>query len=139
MWSKSFSKTYQNLTADQVCITWADVNNWHTYDLDIEWAKLEGPFATGNFFMLKPKGMSAFKIHLLEVIKHHKYVDCTQFFGAKMLGIHTMEQTSGGMRLTVTMQVTGWLSWLWIKLVAQGIVDGLEAQTDTLVEVARKR
>lgn len=140
MWTRSYSKIYPNISKKDIWKLWSDINNWHKWDKDIDYAKLDMPFKTGSHFMLKPKGGPVFKIQLTEVIPQQKYVDCTKFFGAKMYGIHEMQELpNNSLKLTTTMQVIGILSFLWIKLVAQNIVDGLEEQTDNLVKIAKEK
>ncbi len=55
-----------------------------------------------------------------------------------MYGIHTFEDTPNGLKLTTTMQVEGLLAWLWVRLVAQGIADGLEKEMPAQVVFASK-
>jgi len=55
-----------------------------------------------------------------------------------MYGCHEMEETKEGLKLTTTMTVSGFLSFLWIRLVAQGIVDKLPRQMNGLVTAAKK-
>ena len=40
--------------------------------------------------------------------------------------------------LTTSMKVEGWISFLWIFLVARGIVAKIREQTDRLIEFAKK-
>ena len=44
MWSKTYSKKVQGLKAEQVWKIWTDLNQWHTWQSDIEYAKLEGEY-----------------------------------------------------------------------------------------------
>ena len=50
-----------------------------------------------------------------------------------MYGEHTFEETPNGLKLTTTMTVKGILSFLWVKIVAQKIVDTL--QEDMLQQI----
>lgn len=56
MWTKSHSIVTKEVTKEQMWKLFADVNNWHTWDEGIEFAKMEGEFEKGNFFTLRPKG-----------------------------------------------------------------------------------
>jgi len=55
-----------------------------------------------------------------------------------MTGEHFYEETKDGLKITVTMSVTGILSFLWVKLVAKGIVDSLPADMQEQIKVASK-
>ena len=48
MWNKTYRKTVEGINAVQVWNVWADVNRWHTWQDDIEYAKLTGEFISGN-------------------------------------------------------------------------------------------
>ena len=138
MWTKSYSIVTKEATKEQMWKLFADVNNWHTWDKGIDYAKMDGKFEKGNFFELKPKGAGKVKIQLVETIENHKFVDFTKFPLAKMYGDHTFEETPEGLKVTTTMTVTGPLSFLWIKLVAQGIVDGLKEEMPEQIKYASK-
>lgn len=139
MWTKSHTQTFENITAAQVWRAWTNVSRWPEWDADIEYCKMTGPFAVGNHFILKPKKGPEVRIMILEAIENKCFVDCTRFPGAKMYGIHEFQEEPGGqLRLTACIEVTGWLGWLWRKLVAQEIADGLAEQMETLVSVVRR-
>lgn len=137
MWTHTYSKTFKNVKKETIWQLWTDVNNWPTWQEDLDYCKLEGTFTVGNHFMLKPKGVKAFKIELTEIEEGRKFTDCTTFFGAKMYGTLELEETREGLRLTNIHTVTGPLRWLWIKLVAQNVADSAAQQMEALVELAR--
>jgi hypothetical protein len=138
MWTRTFSKTYPGIRKEDIWRLWTDVNQWTKWHGDLDGCKMEGAFAVGNHFMLKPKGMKAVKIVLTEVEDGKKFTDCTAFFGAKMYDTHAMEETPEGLRLMNTLVVTGPLKWLWIKLVAKNVADTVPDETEALVKLARR-
>ncbi|MBM3857385.1 MAG: polyketide cyclase [Verrucomicrobia bacterium] len=138
-WKKIFTKTYVGVKKEALWQIATDINRWPEWHGDLDSCKLEGAFAVGNYFMLKPKGMRAVKIILTEITEGHSFTDCTTFFGARMYDTHAMEETAEGLRITNTLVVTGPLKWLWIKLVAQHIADTIEEETEALVSLARQQ
>ncbi|HEY9258681.1 SRPBCC family protein [Chitinophaga sp.] len=138
MWSQSHTLVTKEATKEQMWKLFADVNNWHTWDNGIEYAKLDGAFEKGNHFLLKPKKGPKIKIELYETIPNKKFVDLTHFPLAKMYGEHTFEDTPEGLKLTVTMTVSGVLGFLWKKIVAQDIVNHLPEEMQNQVRVASK-
>ena len=138
MWTKSHSIVTKEATKEQMWKLFADVNNWHTWDKGVDYAKMEGRFEKGNFFELKPKGGPKVKIELIETVENRKFVDLTKFPLAKMYGEHTFEETPAGLKITTTMKVKGILSFLWIKLVAKNIADGLQTEMPEQIKFARK-
>jgi hypothetical protein len=139
MWVQSYSKVYQDVKKEDIWHIWTDINNWHKWHGDLEYCKLSGEFEVGNYFMLKPKGMRAFKIDLVKVSPQHKFTDCTNFFGAKMYDTHEMEETKDGLRLSNKLVVTGPLKFLWIKLVAKNVANTVPGEMDALVNLARSK
>jgi len=137
MWTRTYSKTFKNIKKESIWRIWTDVNNWPKWHGDLDYCKLEGAFAVGNHFMLKPKGIKAVKIELTHIEKGRKFTDCTPFFGAKMYDTHELEETPDGLRLTNTLTVTGPLKFLWIKLIAQNVADSVPHEMEALVELAR--
>jgi len=138
MWSQSHTLVTKEATKEQMWKLFADVNNWHTWDNGIEYAKLDGEFKKGNHFLLKPKKGPKIKIELYETIPNRKFVDLTHFPLAKMYGEHTFEDTPEGLKLTVTMKVSGVLGFLWKKIVAQDIINHLPEEMQNQVRVASK-
>ena len=137
MWTRTYSKTFQDIKREDIWRIWTDVNNWPTWHGDLDYCKLDGDFAVGNYFILKPKSINPVKIMLTEIVDDHHFTDCTSFFGAKMYDTHAMEDTADGLKLTNKLVVTGPLKWLWIKLVAQNVADTVPEEMESLVKRAR--
>jgi hypothetical protein len=89
--------------------------------------------------MLKPKGAPAVKIVLTAIEEGKSFTDCTNFWGAKMIDTHAMEETTEGLMLSNTLVVSGPLKWLWIKLVAQNVADTVPQEMEELVKLARSK
>lgn len=138
MWTKSHSIVTEEVTKEQMWKLFADVNNWHTWDEGIEFAKMEGKFEKGNFFTLRPKGGPNVKVKLLETVENKSFLDVTKFPLAEMFDNHTFEETPQGLKITNTISVTGVLGFLWRKIVAQKIVDSLPNDMQTQIKSASK-
>lgn len=138
MWVREYSKIYKDLNPQNIWEIWTDINNWPAWHDDLESCALEGNFEIGNHFILKPKGSRAVKIKLTEITPGKSFTDCTVFPGAKMYDTHTLEETPTGLRLTNKLVVTGFFSWLWIKLVAKHIADTVPQEMDALVKLAKQ-
>jgi hypothetical protein len=139
MWESTYSKTFADVTKESVWALWADVNHWHEWDHDIEWARMSDAFAEGSRFELKPKGGPRVPIRFSRVEALRGYTDLTKFPLAAMYGIHDMEETPDGLKLTVTIRIEGPLSWLWKKIVAQNVAADMPKQLDSLTAYARAR
>lgn len=137
MWTKSHSIVTNEVTKEQMWKLFANVNNWHTWDEGIEFAKLEGKFEKGNFFILRPKGGPDVKIELLETIENNMFLDVTKFPLAKMYDEHIFEDTPQGLKITNSITVKGVLGFLWRKIVAQKIVDSMPADMQQQIKTAK--
>jgi hypothetical protein len=134
MWKRTYSTITREVTREQLWKLFTNVNDWHIWDTNIEFAKIDGKFEAGNHFLLRPKGGPTVKIKLIETVENSKYTDVTNFPLAKMYDEHLFEDTPGGVKITNTIWVTGLLSFIWVKLVAQKIVD--DTPSDMLKQIA---
>lgn len=75
---------------------------------------------------------------MLETTENHGFLDVTNFPLAKMYDNHTFEETPEGLKITNTISVKGLLAFLWVKLVAQNIVNALPADLPKQIEAAGK-
>jgi len=138
MWTKSHSIVTKEVTKEQMWKLFADVNNWHTWDKGIEFAKIDGKFEKGNHFLLRPKGGPNVKVELLETIENNRFLDVTKFPLAQMYDNHLFEETSNGLKITNTITMKGLLGFLWVKIVAQKIADALPTDMQEQIEAASK-
>lgn len=139
MYSRTHAVTVSDVTAQEVWAVWSDVNQWHRWQDDIEYARLDGPFATGSSFTFKPKGGPTLTLELTEVRPGQAFTDLTRFPLARMLDSHELRECDGQLEVRTTVTVSGPLALLWRKLVVEGIVRDLPAQTARLLERARHR
>jgi len=138
MWTKSHSIVTKDVTKEQLWKLFANVNQWHTWDDGIEYAKLEGKFQKGNHFMLRPKGGPNVKVQLLETVENKMFLDVTKFPLAKMYDEHLFEETTQGLKITNTITVKGILGFLWVKIVAKKIADALPTDMQHQIKTASK-
>ena len=141
MWEKSYSTKIKGINAEKIWSVWTDINQWHIWQQDVEFAKLDGEFKTGNSFLFKPKGGPKMSIKLIEVEPQKKiFTDLTTFPLANMYGKHEIISISEGeIELKITISMEGLLSFLWRKLVVDGIVKNLEKQTKSLIEATQAK
>ena len=136
-WEKGYSIVVDGVTKEEIWKVWQDVNNWHKWDTDIEYAVLNGPFEVGAKFLLKPKGGPKVNLEFIEVEPLKAYTDFTRFPLAKMYGEHTIHETKNGLEIQCTIRLKGPLSIVWRKIVAEDIVRGLEKQTAQMIAYAK--
>jgi len=137
MWSRTYKTKVSDLTPAQVWSVWTDVNQWHSWQDDIEYARLAGEFAEGNSIAFRPKGGPTFSLAITEAVKDRKFTDLTRFPLARMYDSHELVAFPDGVEIASTIRVEGLLAFLWVQLVAKGIVRGLAQQTDRLIKRTR--
>ncbi len=138
MWTKKYTKIYKDINKTQIWRHWADVNNWPKWDDELEYCRLQGPFAAGSQFILKPVGGPKVTITLSHVVENERFTDYCQFLGAQMVDDHLLEETDEGLRFTSTITVTGPLSFLWVWLVAKKVANSLPKNFDQLVKMVAR-
>lgn len=139
MWQQTYRQTFQGIDQKTVWSIWADVDHYEDWHDDLDYCRLHGEFVEDSYFVLKPSGAPEVKVHITELKPYYRFVDCTNFFGAKMFDIHECEATADGVTITSTVKVTGPLSRLWVKLVAKNVADSAEKEMHALVALARQR
>lgn len=88
MWSKSFSTKTKEVSRQQLWTVLTDINNWHQWDNDIEWTKLEGEPKLNADFYLKPKGGPKTRLTISKFDKPNVFADISHLPLAKMLIVH---------------------------------------------------
>lgn len=132
--------TTHAVTVTELWRVWADVNQWHTWQSDIDYARLETDFVSGGTFLFKPKGAPKMRLGLTHVSPERSFTDSTRFIGAQLLGTHEFiqrgeydGQDGGGVDIVITLALQGMLAKLWWRLVVQGIADSLPVQTEAVI------
>ncbi len=139
MWTKSYSTTISDLSIEEIWAVWSDINQWTSWQDDLEYAHINGPFKTGETFDFKPKGApKTLHLQLGEVTVNQQFTDITRFFLATMIDEHQLIQRGHDIKIKTTIRITGALAWLWKKIVAEDIVAGLPKQTEALIKRVRE-
>lgn len=137
MWTHTWEKTFKNVSKEVIWKLWTDINHWPKWHDDLEYCQLHGQFEKGAYFTLKPKKMREVSIQITDVSPGVEFTDCTTFFGAKMYDTHSMLETENGLTIKNKMLVTGPLSWIWVKLVANYVANTIPDETEALITLAR--
>jgi hypothetical protein len=139
MIQNTFSMTTRKVDQHQLWKLMSNVDEWSSWDSSIEHAKLQGQFVSDSTFLLRPKGGPNVNIKLVDVQPCRYFKDQTSFPFARMTGEHWYDETSEGLKITITMTMTGALGWLWNKIVMKDIVCNLEGDIKTQIAEASKR
>jgi hypothetical protein len=138
MWTKSHSIITKDATKEQMWKLFTDVNNWHVWNDEIEFAKLEGKFEAGNHYLIQPKNGRTVKVKLLEVVENKYCLESGKFPLAKMYYDHHLEETTAGLKITSIITVKGFLSSLWVQMVVKNIASQVDFHVRQQIQVASK-
>lgn len=91
----------------QVWSLLSDVSTWRSWNAGIEAVALEGPFASGTWFTMKPPGQEAMRSQLLDVRANQAFVDETRLDGLVVRVTHRLEPVASGTRITYLLEAEG--------------------------------
>ena len=138
MWIKTHSITAPGIEPHQIWKIWSDINNRPQWDLDTEWAELNGPFEVGAVFRFKPKGGPKLSMSITECVPNQSFTDCFKMPFARLYGIHKMELTMAGLKITTSIKVEGLLGWFLRKIIAEKVAAEVPEQTAMLITLASR-
>jgi hypothetical protein len=138
MWTQSHEIVTKEATKEQLWTLFTDINNWHIWNREIEFARLDGKFEAGNFYMIKPKDGRAVKVELLEVTENAHCLESGTFPFARMYYDHKLDETAAGLKITSTITMKGLLSFLWVQLVVKKIAASMPTHVQQQIGVASK-
>jgi len=133
MWTQTYSKRIKGLSVDQIWQVWTDVDQWSTWQDDVEYSKMQSEFKTGGTFAFHPKGGPKLTLELTEVEVRKNFVDLTRFPLAKMYDSHEIFVHGDEIELKCTLTIKGPLSFLWKKIVAENVAKGIPSQLEALI------
>jgi hypothetical protein len=95
-------------TAGTIWRIFCDVPGWKTWNAGIEHIELDGPFATGTWFTMKPPGEEPLRSKLVEVKENACFVDETRIGDLAITVAHRLESLSAGRtRITYAVEAVG--------------------------------
>jgi len=139
--SESWSFEHSATTSASPAKLWqcyVDPATWPEWDHELDWVRLNGPFATGTTGVLKPAGGPKTKFVVAEVTDESSFTDVSSLPLAKMTFTHRIEPTASGSMFTHAVTITGPLSAVFARLIGRKISAELPHAMQTLGELAEK-
>jgi hypothetical protein len=95
-------------TAEAIWSIFRDVPGWKTWNAGIEHIEIDGPFAAGTWFTMKPPGQDPLRSRLVEVLENACFVDETRVGDLAITVAHRIETLGGGRtRITYAAEALG--------------------------------
>jgi hypothetical protein len=87
--------------ADVIWSIFRDVPGWKTWNAGIDHIEIDGPFAAGTWFTMKPPGQDPLRSKLVEVRENACFVDETRVGDLAITVAHRIESLGAGRRRVV--------------------------------------
>jgi len=94
-WQKEYS-IETSASAEAIWRLFRDVSGWRHWNAGIESIELEGPFADGSWFTMKPPGQEAFRSQLIDVRQNEGFVDETRMGDLVVQVAHRIQPVGPG-------------------------------------------
>jgi hypothetical protein len=138
MWTTEVSRK-TTATKEQIWKLWEDVPNWNVWDKEVEISELFGQFQTGTKGVLKPAGGPKTKFEMTECTNFKSFTDRSFLPLCKMDFIHTMTDTKDELVITHKIIMTGFMTFLFSRIIGNKIKVGLPVAVEKLIELAEKK
>ncbi|MEW2306942.1 polyketide cyclase [Streptomyces sp. NPDC006655] len=87
---------------------WADVENWGTWNAEIEKIEMNGPFAAGTQITMTPPGDDPVLLRIAETVEDELFVDEARFDGLLLRTTHRIDRIDHNrIRVVYRMEITG--------------------------------
>jgi hypothetical protein len=113
-----------NGSAGKIFEVYADVAGWNTWDPEVEWATLGGPFKAGSKGRLKPKGAPVSAIRLIEVQDNRSFTVESRLPLCRMIFEHELTPQDSQCEVLHRVAFTGPLSFFFGFFIGRQINKG---------------
>lgn len=114
---------------------WTDVENWNKWDADIAYSKLQGKFDVGTKGELKPKKGPKAKFEITNVTLNKQFKNISNLPLTKLEFNHVIEDSSDGVIVRHSIQMTGLLTGLFSRIVGRELAKGLPVALQNLKDM----
>ena len=109
-------------TAKQVWSIWERAQDWPTWDSELEWVKMDGPFAQGTKGTMKPRSGPIVLFELIIVEENSQFIDCARLPLTTINFIHRYENMpDGSAQIVHAVKMQGFLAPLFGLLIGTKI------------------
>lgn len=115
---------------------WSDVDNWNKWDGDVLSSAIQGQFVTGSKGILKPKGGPKTKFKITKAIENRCFTNRSILPLCVIDFIHEMHDVDGGIEVSHRIEMNGFLSNFFSKIMGKNIAKGLSSAVDNLINMA---
>lgn len=121
-------------TPIQIWKIWEDVENWKTWDQEIELSRLDGPFQSGTTGCTKFVGTPLFKTLLTKVELHKLVIQEAYLFCAKVVSYQSMRQVGDKTEVTFQVEIRGLLSLFYACMLRRFIQKKIPPEMELMLK-----
>ena len=127
-----------DIDRDRLFQALTDLKRWPAWDDDIQAVDCDTPVRAGARFAIRLKDGTTVALAVEALEAPGLFIDQARLPLARMLSRHDLVPAEGGRTLLRhVIETSGPLAWLWDRLVARKIVEGLPRQAERMAEYAR--
>lgn len=127
-----------NAEKEKIWQLWTTVNQWNFWDSDVENAQIFGSFEKGTKGILKPKIGPKTTFEIIECQSFKSFTTRSFLPFCKMDFIHQLTEKDNQLEITHRVEMKGFLTFLFSKIIGKNIEKGLSKSVENLVELAEK-
>lgn len=127
-----------NATPAQIWHVWQDVENWNSWDRELESSRLEGPFQSGVRGYLKFKNGPTLNTILTHVEPLKQFVQEAQLFLATVVMTHSIDQIAEKTQVTVKVEICGFSAFFYSWMIGRSIQRKIPLEVKEMLKQALK-
>jgi hypothetical protein len=124
-------------TPIQIWKIWEDVENWKSWDQEIELSQIDGSFQAGTTGSTKFVGTPLFKTLLTQVEPHKLVVQEAYLSFAKVVSYQSMRQVDGKTEMTFQVEIRGPLSLFYACILGRFIKKKIPTEMEEMLKRAK--
>ena len=129
--------THQTTATPQaIWYFYSNQTSWPTWDDEIEYVKINGPFQTGQTGKLKPKGGPRVKFVITACIPYKKFSAISYLPLTQLSFDHILENKDGITLITHKAQISGHLAFFFKFILGKNIAKGIPLAIQKLATMA---
>lgn len=118
----------------QIWKVWEDAENWKTWDQEIEFSRLDGPFRAGTTGCTKFVGTPPIKTLLTQVEPHKLVVQESRLSFAKVISTQSMTRTGDKTEVIFQVEIRGFLSLFYACILGRFIKKKIPAEMEAMLK-----
>ena len=118
---------------EQIWELWRDVENWKSWDDQIEYSRVDGPFQAGSFGETKFISTPPMKTLLTDVVENELVVQEAYLPLARVVSFQSMQREREITRVTFRVEVRGFLAPLYALKIGKFVREKVPVEVEQML------